>query len=168
MTRIKVEGLRELERELAKLANPAARKASARRALKKVAAPIAAKAQANAPRLWGDLAQSIHAGTRLAGGDSGKQAYAAALRDGGSKAEAVKALRDARRADSSFVSIHVGPGRNPQALTQEFGTSFHAPQPFMRPAWDEQSGSLVPQIAEMLAADIVKTAARAARKASKG
>lgn len=168
MTQIKVKGLRELEKTLAELATPAARKASARRALKKAAAPMVEAAQAKAPRLTGDMAESIHAGTKVAGGDPGKRAFAAALRDGAGKAAAVQAMRDARRAGSTYVELHVGPGQHPQAITQEFGTSFHPPQPFMRPAWDETSGGMVPAIAKELGDDIAKTAARAARKAAKG
>jgi CheY-like chemotaxis protein len=80
---------------------------------------------------------------------------------------AVQAMRAIRRASESLVELYVGPGQHPQAITQEFGTSFHPPQPFMRPAWDQTQRPMIEDIKRELWADIQRTAARAARRAAR-
>jgi HK97 gp10 family phage protein len=165
--KVKVEGFRDLEQELLKLASPATRKAAARRALKKAAEPLAETMRAYAPERTGKLAQSITVSTRASGGDAGKKAFARVVQAGGSRADAVTALRDARRASASLVEMHVGPGRHPKAITQEFGTWFHPPQPFARPAFDVERDGMLDRIRRELAADIAKAVARAERKAAR-
>ena len=164
---MRVEGLRELEAALADLGNVNTRRAVGRRVLRRAAQPLVDAAKAMAPRLTGNMAESIIASTRLAGGDAGRQAFARVMRAGGSRAEAVQALRDIRRASSSLVELYVGPGQHPQAITQEFGTSFHPPQPFMRPAWDQTQRPMIEDIKRELWADIQRSAARAARRAAR-
>lgn len=145
---VKVEGLRELERELEKLATPAARKASARRVLKKTAQPIAAAARDSAPRGQGDLAPSITVGTRL------------------SKRQA-KQHRRAHRGDKAAVEMFIGPGPDPAAWNQEFGNINHAPQPYMRPAWESGKRQMLDQIKAELWVDIQKAVARAEKRAAR-
>lgn len=164
---VKLEGFKELERELDRLQNVSIRKASARRVLKKVATPLAEAAKGKAPRRVGHLAESIKVGGKVSGPNEAKSAFAEVMRSGGSREQAVAALRDVQRQSASLVQISVGPGRHPQAITQEFGTRFHAAQPFMRPAWDEQKGQMLGTIKRELWADIEKAVARAEAKAAR-
>jgi HK97 gp10 family phage protein len=135
--------------------------------LRRVAQPLVDAARGLAPRLTGNMAENIIATTRLAGRDASRQAFGRVLRAGGSRAEAVQAMRAIRRASASLVELYVGPGQHPQAITQEFGTSFHPPQPFMRPAWDQTQRPMIEDIKRELWADIQRTAARAARRAAR-
>jgi HK97 gp10 family phage protein len=158
-----VEGLKDLEAALVELGDEKVRKASARRALVKVAKPIAEEAKRRAPVRRGYLERSIKVGS---GGNVGKQAFAQVLQSGGSREDAVAALRDAQRGKSA-VEISIGPGRHPQAIFQEFGTENHAPQPFMRPAWESARNRLIPDIQKEIWIDIRKTTERAERKAAR-
>jgi HK97 gp10 family phage protein len=166
--KIKIEGLRDLEKALQELGDDRARRAVANRALKKAAQPIAESARSKVPVLFGDLRDSITVAKTTSQGDVGKQAFARVVRQTGDKALASQALRDARRGAASIQRIYIGPGRNPQAIFQEFGTINHPPQAFMRPAWDELAEPTLARIQEELAADIQKTAARIAKKKAAG
>jgi HK97 gp10 family phage protein len=146
---VKLEGFKELEKELAKLATPAARKASARRALKVAAQPMADAGQAKAPRgETGDLSASVAVGTKL------------------SKRQA-KAHRKMFRNDKAAVEIFVGPGPDPAAWNQEFGNRNHAAQPFMRPAFDQEAMPTLDRLGKELWSDISKSVARAERRAAR-
>lgn len=159
----KIEGLRELEDALKELGDEKVRKAAARRALVRAAKPLAEEIQANAPVAKGHLRRSVRIGSP---GNVGGAEFARVLRGGGSRDDAVAAMREVRRSKSG-VEIAVGPGRNPQAIFQEFGTEHHAPQPFVRPAWESQQDGMVEAIKAELWADIEKTAKRAANKAAR-
>lgn len=146
-TRVKVEGLREVERALGEL-----KKATGRNVMRRVAVarlePMAEVARSIAAgfRLNGDLVESIAVTTKQAG-------YARRL----------------SRRSKSEAEAYMGPsGRGkkapPQGSLQEFGTQHHPPQPFMRPAWDACKGDLLPGIGEDLMAEITKAAARQAKK----
>lgn len=164
---VRIEGMRELEQALAELGNPNQRRAVGRRALRKAAQPIAETARSMAPRRLGHLVGSITVGTRVSGVSAARAAFGQVLQSGGTRSEAVQALRNVQRASSSLVELHVGPGRHPQAITQEFGTYFHPPQPYMRPAWDGKSSTALDLIKTELWTDIQKTAARMARRAAR-
>lgn len=133
--RVKVEGLREVERALGEL-----KKATGRNVMRRVATarlqPIAADMAARAPNLFGDLKESVTVSTK----------------------------RPRRHRKQSEVEAYAGPGRMPQAHLQEFGTQNHPPQPFARPAWDAGKGDLLPGIGDDLMAEIAKAAARQAKK----
>lgn len=170
---IKVDGLKELDAALGELSKRTAR-GVVKRILTKAAEPIAIDAANKAPFLWGDLALSMSFSfTKPKGADAGKAAFADALRRGASRAEAREALLAARPSGGgSFAEVFVGPGRNPQAIFQEFGTSRHQPQPYMRPVWDARKGWALETIKSELAQEIGKAAKRAAakqaRQAAKG
>lgn len=164
---VRLEGLRELERELARLANPATRRASARRAGVAALQPMAELARSLAPREQGDLADGIAVGTRVSGANAGRAAFSNVLRQGGTRQAAVEAMRNVQRETASQVFVYMGPGRHPQAITQEFGTSFHPPQPFMRPAWDQDSRAALERLGALLWADIERSVARAERRAQR-
>lgn len=160
---LKVEGLREIEAALQELGDVKVRKASARRALVKAAKPMLDDMQQSAPVLRGHLKRGIRIG---APGNVGSQAFARVLQSGGSKDEAVAAMREVRRS-ASGIEIAIGPGRHPQAIFQEFGTENHAPQPFVRPAWEAGKDKALNDIKRELWADIEKTARRAANKSAR-
>ena len=141
---VKFEGGRELERQLERL-KVGTGKGAARRALRKSAKPIAAIMEANAPRLSGDLGDSIAVTSKL----SSRQA-----------SQYRNMFPDMR----SAVVLHVGPGPYPQAITQEFGTYFHDPQPFVRPAWDQDHMALLDRLKVDLWEEITKTVARAVKR----
>ena len=146
---VKLEGFRELERELARLGTHTARRASARRSLRKAAEPMVGVAQGMAPR--GDtqtLAPSISIGTKLSKRQAGMHR---------------KMFRD----DRAAVEMFVGAGPLSSAHTQEFGTIHHAPQAFMRPAWDQEQGPMLERLKAELWADIQKSVARAERRAAR-
>lgn len=166
-TTVKLHGFKELDRALEEF-KPATAKAISRRALLKAAEPIVADARRLVPVRFGHLRDGIHASTAR-GHDVGKAAYAATLRAGGTKGDAVAALRSARRGSTanSAVEIAVGPGRNPHAHLQEFGTVHHGPQPFLRPAWDANKRKALDIIKDAMGDEIGKAATRAARKAAK-
>ena len=145
---LRVEGLREIEAALREIENPNQRKASARRAMKKAAQPIADEAQRLAPREFGTLGESITVGTKL----SKRQ-----------RSLHRKMFRD----DRAAVEMFVGAGPLSSAHNQEFGNEHNAPQPFLRPAFDSKAGEYLDTLKTELWADIQKTVARNARKAAR-
>ena len=146
---VRLEGFKELEAELEKLATPATRKASARRALKKAAEPMVGVAQGNAPRgETGRLAPSISIGTKLSKRQRGLH-------------------RKMFRNDRAAVEMFIGAGPLSSAHTQEFGTIHHGPQAFLRPAWDAEKGPMLERLKAELWADISRAVARAERRAAR-
>ncbi len=151
MVRMKVEGLRNVDRALAALGKNQAR-GIMRRALVAAAKPIADEAASLAPEFRGDLQESIRYGSRL----SRRQA-----------AQQRRADRAAGRRD--FVKLYVGAGPLPQAHLREFGTADIPPSPYMRPAWDKHGGArALSTILRELRAGYVRELAREARKAGGG
>ncbi|MFN8996384.1 MAG: HK97-gp10 family putative phage morphogenesis protein [Pseudomonadota bacterium] len=133
--RVRVEGLAEMDRALGELP-----KATGRNVLRRVGRarlePIIEDAAKRAPRLFGNLNDSITVSTK----------------------------RPRRHRKESEVEVYGGPTSLPQAHLQEFGTRHHGPQPFMRPAWDAGKDELLEGLAEDLANEIEKAAQRIARK----
>lgn len=138
----RVEGLSELKAALDELPKATGTNVL-KRALLKAAEPIEARAEQLAPRLSGALQRSVTAGTKL----SGRQ-------------------KKQHRKESK-VEIFVGAGALVQAITQEFGTAHHPPQPFLRPAWAANKVKALNSIKELLAEEIEKARARLARKAAR-
>jgi HK97 gp10 family phage protein len=142
--RVKVEGLRQIETALHELPKATAKNVM-RRVLREKAQPIADTATALAPVLSGDLKESVAVSTKLS----------------------KRARRGHRKLSPNAVEVFVGPFAAPRSIAQEFGTIDHAPQPFMRPAWDKHQDSVLEGIGEAMWAEIKKAAARQARKAAK-
>lgn len=182
----KVIGFKELEVALMEIEKVATRKTLARKALKSAGAPVAEKMRALAPVDDGVLAASILVSTKIKG-EAGKAAYAQTMRQtAGDKAMAVKAMRDARRAAKGTmppVMMFIGPSTKAyHAHLVEFGTAPHinrgkfsgskhpgtAAQPFVRPAWDATSGNALDLMGDALRAEIMKAAARQAKRRAKG
>jgi HK97 gp10 family phage protein len=140
--KIKVEGLKQLERALAELPQAASRGVGMR-VLKIAAEPIANTATRLAPKDKLHLADGIGVGTKLT--------------------RRQRALHKKK----SDMEVFAGAGGHPQATQQEFGNENHPPQPFMRPAWDAQKVRAFDLIGLHLGVEIQKSAERAARKALK-
>jgi HK97 gp10 family phage protein len=161
---VKIKGMEEIEAEFERLATPALRKASARRALRKAAEPLAQLASGMAPRASGKLSASIGYGNRLSKRQRGLHR---------------KMFRDDRVAVEMFVGASYatgGGGRH--AHLQEFGTGprYHksgkfvgavSAQPFLRPAWDSYQRTMLETIKAELWADLQRSIARAERRAAR-
>lgn len=176
--RVSVSGLKELEAGLAELSKATARN-TMQRALTKAAEPMRQAAERNAPERTGALKRSIIVTSRT-NNRIGKKEYGATLAAGGTRAQAVSALRDARRAKGygeSFAEVYMGPAKGSardaiKALVQEFGSRKQAAQPYMRPAFDAEAQGAIDRVAGELSTEIDKSVQRArrraARKAAKG
>lgn len=181
----KVSGFAELEAALMEIDKAATRKATARRALLKAGQPVAAAIASRAPVDDGLLRDSVTVSTKIKG-EAGKAAYAQTMRaTAGDKAMAVKSMRDARRAAKGTmppVMMFVGPTTKAyHAHFVEFGTKPHIngglfagsqhpgtrAQPFIRPGWEATSGTALDLISDTLRAEIMKAAARQAKRRAK-
>lgn len=138
--KIKVEGFQDLDRALKGLGDQKASKRLARLALRKAAKPVADDASAKAPRDEDDadgivLAESIKVGSRL----NPRQ----------------KKIQK-RHTDRGAVEVYVGVANEASTYghLQEFGTEHHGAQPFMRPAWDANTGRMIDTIKKELWAGI--------------
>lgn len=180
-TSIKIEGLAELDRALSELPK-ATQRSTLMRVLKESGEQMRSEAERLAPRDTGDLAQSIELSTSIAN-KVGSAEFAAVMKAGGTRAEAVGAMRDARRAAQgsgklNSAQVYIGPKKASskrtaiKAMVQEFGSIKQAPQPYMRPAFDATKEAVVRDIGDKLGGAIERAAkrvaARAARKATGG
>ena len=95
-----------------------------------------------------NLAESISVGTKLSKRQAGQHK---------------KMFRD----DRAAVEMFVGPGPDPAAWNQEFGNVNHGPQPFVRPAWDQDRMDLLDRLANEMWSELYKSIARAERKAAR-
>ena len=144
VTRVRVEGLRELQDALQELPKLTAKNVM-KRVLTKRAQPIADDAESRVRVKSGKLKISVGVGTKLSRRQRGMH----------------------QKAAQDEVEVFVGPGALQQATTEEFGTYKQAAHPYMRPAWDAHKGKLLEGIREDLQQEIIKAAARIARKAAK-
>ena len=147
--KVKMTGGRELEAALARIGKHTTAKGVGRRALKKAAQPVADLASSLAP--VGDtksLAPSVTVGTKL----SGRQK---------------KRHRRMFKNDKAAVEMFVGAGPLPSAHNQEFGNEHHAPQPFLRPAWDAEGGKTLERLGGLMWSEIEAQAKRAAKRAAR-
>jgi HK97 gp10 family phage protein len=142
---VKVSGLSEIMTALRELPNATAKNAM-KRVLVKRAEPVAERARQLVPVDEGHLKNSIHVSTKLTRRQKGRH----------------------RKRHRDDVEVFVGPGTDPAAHLQEFGTSQHPAQPFMRPAWDQTKDELLAGVGADMWAEIEKAAARLAKKAAKG
>ncbi|MGP3699194.1 HK97-gp10 family putative phage morphogenesis protein [Rhodobacter sp. NSM] len=177
--RVRVEGLKELEAQLQKLSK-AAGKAALRRAGISAMKPMAEIARSKAPVDEGDLRDSISVGAKAVdgGADIGKREFGAVMRAGGSVGEARAALRDARRSATasgnlSAVELYMGPTQPAtkreaiKAIVNEFGSFKMDPQPYMRPAWDQDREALLERIKAEMWTEIQKAVVRARKRAAR-
>lgn len=151
MTTVRVEGLKELEDAMSGMAKSTGRGILRRTAIKAIK-PMAELARTKAPDdpatpPPNDLKSSIAVSTKADG--------------------RLRAVQQDR--GENAVTVYMGPTKDgyPQAIMQEFGTVHHAPQAYMRPAWDEDKNAMLKRVADTLAVEIQKTAARLAKRAAK-
>ena len=168
-TTIKVEGLKELEDALLELPKSVQGNVLKRAAVA-AAADFADHASRLAPKDKGKLTREIKvAKPKII--TAGKAAFAAAMKEGATRAEAAQAARAANRAAGGTgrsVITSVGPTKAAfYGLFQEFGTAHHAAKPFMRPTWDALKNSMLDTMKEALTSEIAKAAARAAKRAAR-
>lgn len=141
--KVKVEGLRELSRALTDELPKATRRGVLRRALKQAAKPIEGDAESRAPVRRGHLQTSVETGTKLS------------------------RRQKSKHKKESEVEVFVGAGPLAQATAQEFGTAYHGPQPFMRPAWDSNKRGALQSLKGAITTELEKARKRAARKAAR-
>lgn len=142
-TFVRVEGLRELEKNLKELPRATAINVM-KRVLIQAGEPIRAAAAAMAPVDTGTLQSRIDIGSKL--------------------------TRRQRRVTKreSKVEVYIGVrGQLPSGHFQEFGTVHDKPQPFMRPAWDANDTGALETIKTLTWAEIKKAAERLARKTAR-
>lgn len=169
--RVRITGLKELDANLGQLSKATARNVL-RRVLTKAAQPMAERMAELAPDdpTTGapDLKTSIVVSASLKN-PVGNAEFAAVKAAGGSTAEAVSAMRDARRASGeSFAEVYVGPdARVFYAHLQEFGTAHHPPQPFTRPAFEQTKGQVLDNITSELGGEIDKAVVRMRKREAK-
>lgn len=178
----RLEGDTDLIRALEQIEKRSTQIAVTRRALKKAAEPMRAKAEQYAPIDEGDLSSNIRIAVR-ATGEVGKAAYAATMREtGGDKVAAVAALRAAQRAFKASnppAILYLGPVREQfYAKFVEFGTKPHkaggkfagaqhpgsAPDPFLRPAFDSEADATIARLGPLIWDEVQRQALRAARR----
>lgn len=169
----KLEGFKELEAALLEL--PKATQGNVlRRAVATPAADFADAASAIAPSPgkygFGTLREEIKV-SRPKIINPGQAAFAAAMKEGSTRAEAAIAARAANRAAGGTgkgVICQVGPTRKAfYGQFDEFGTSRQAAQPFMRPTWDAMGYAMIGTIANVLGEEIEKARKRLAKKAER-
>lgn len=148
---IKIAGLREMDAALGELSKATA-KNTLIRVGKQSLEPMAEVARSLAPDDASsgppDLHRSIAVGTKL------------------TKRQA--ALRK-KRDDKSFAEVFVGATESVNAYAHlvEFGTVDTAPQPFLRPAFQQEAKGTIDRVASGLRPEIEKSAKRAAARALK-
>lgn len=151
-TTTKLTGFKELEKSLGELSR-AAGTGVLRRAGTKAMEPMAKLASSLAPDDATtppvDLHTSIGVSARARTGRGG--------------------LQDLEKGNR--VNIHVGPAfdleRYARALVMEFGSYKDQPQPYMRPAFDQDGAAVIERLKPLIRAEIDKTVARAARRAAR-
>lgn len=175
-TRVQVSGFKELDAQLKRLSQGVARNALQRAGIEAME-PMARLARQLAPEETGELRESIDVGV-LARDDFsavGGREYSAVLKGGGTKAEALLALRDARRAvkgqrGAYYADIYMGPvaGREKQDIikgwVQEFGTLTREPHPYLRPAWEQDKAAMLERLRKELWIEVMTAIERAAKR----
>lgn len=141
-TRVRVEGLKDLEKALSQLTTATA-KGVARRVLKMAAEPIAEAGRGNAPLgPTGNLKASYGVGTKL-----------------------TRRQRKLHKKQSP-VEVFAGPN-DPAAIQTEFGNDHQAAEPHLRPAWDATKEKALDIVGTELGGEIDKAAQRAAWRAER-
>jgi HK97 gp10 family phage protein len=164
--KLKIDGLEEIQAALRELPKATA-KGVIRRVLLKRAQPIVNDARQKAPVKTGRLRDSITARVRTGGG-AGKAAFAEAMRQGASRAEAGQAARAANRAAGGAVEVLIGPTKDTfYGHLVEFGTEHSAPAPFMRPAWDANKMNVLQGVKDDLWDETKRVVARRAKRLAK-
>lgn len=151
-TTVKLSGFKELEKSLGDLSR-AAGSAALRRAGLKAMEPMAKLASSLAPDDATTPPVDLHTSIGIS----------ARARIGRGGLEGIE--------KGNRVNIHMGPAfdleRYARALVMEFGSYKDAPQPYMRPAFDQDGAAVIERLQPLLRAEIDKVVARAARRAAR-
>lgn len=177
---LKVRGIDDLQAALDDLGKRLGRSVL-ERSLRRASAPMLAAAKSFAPYDEGDLEGSLKI-VRQVSSDPGKAAFAATMQAGGDRAAARAALRTAYREQGGAVAeLVLGPdladGGN-LAHIVEFGTGPRyqkngkyvgemPAQPFLRPAFDAESGPTIERLKPILMTEIEKAVQRRAARAAR-
>jgi HK97 gp10 family phage protein len=165
-----IEGLSDLEDALKELPK-ATGKNTIRRAMTAAAQPIIDQA-ADLINVHRVPVTVVGSKIKFTSGNAGKQAFAAALARGASREEAGQAAHQANAAaadsgDTGEVTTSgtmvVGPTKR-AFYDFEFGTVRQAPQPFMRPAWDNNKRNTLDILVDRLKVEIEKARQRIIKK----
>ena len=160
---MKLEGFSELEKELDQLSK-AAGKGVLRRALKKAAQPTADLMNSLAPKgPTGNLKGSIVVGSKLSKNQAGE--HRRLVRDDKSSVEMfVGADYNLSGRHAHLVELGTGP-----RFVKKTGRFVGAmpPQPFARPAWDQDQKAMLDRLGKELWVELSKSIARAERKAAR-
>jgi HK97 gp10 family phage protein len=177
IVKVSVDGLREVGMAFDELSKATARGVG-KRALIKAAQPMvemAARLAPDDPETGApDLHTSIMASAKVKN-TAGNAEFASVMKAGGSKADAISALRDARRTaagEGSFAQAYVGPVSSTKrsaikAIVQEFGSVKQSPHPYMRPAFSATAQQVISGVGAILKIEIEKAVARARARALK-
>lgn len=142
MKKVRVEGLKELERALMDLPKSTGKRV-VRKVLMNAGEPLAKAGASNAPLgPTGNLKASYGVGTKLTR----------------RQAKLNKKVSD--------VEVYVGPN-DPAAVQTEFGNEHQGAEPHLRPAWDAGKEKVLEDIRQGLWAEIRKAADRLASKAAR-
>lgn len=171
--KLKIEGLKELEEALKELPKATA-KNTIRRAIIAAAQPIidTATMLIRVRRIQPPVVISK---IKFTAGNAGKRAFAEAMAEGATRAEAGEAAHAANIAakesggdDVKITSGVASIGPTKRAFYGfEFGTIHLAPKPFMRPAWDQHKEKAAEAIGTELKEQIDKAVKRLAAKQKK-
>jgi HK97 gp10 family phage protein len=142
----KLEGFEEAYKMLTTLPSVTSQKNTLRRALLPAASLYEGRMRDMAPEFEGNLKASIRTDKR----PKMSKAVAKARRKGGDRS----------------VEVHVI-AEDPAAARQEYGTSFHPPQPFGTPAYDATRDQMIALTADAVKSEIGGAIARQAKKAAK-
>lgn len=127
----------------------------------------------------GELRESIDVGVSAEEFDGGNKVYARTIREGGTKEQAVSALRDYRRGIKGqrgdyYATVFIGPvaGRSKddviKGYVQEFGNASTEPQSYLRAGFEQDRPALTARLVKNIQFEVYdavgKKAARAARK----
>lgn len=168
-TTFKMEGLSDLNEALGDFSKAVSGNIL-KRAVSTAGAMIAEEAIAIAPKDKGNLKREIKVGKAKII-TPGKAAFAQAMREGGTRAEAAAAARAANRAAGGTgrsAVTQVGPTKRAgQGILQEFGTAHHKAQPFMRPTWDRHGPRAIDVMKDALVEEIDKATKRAEKRAAR-
>lgn len=152
-TTVKLTGFKELNKalnELPRAAHSGALRRAGTKAMKPMA-DLATKLAPNDPKTQApdDLATSIILSSKARVGRGGLEGVEKGTR----------------------ANIHMGPGvdlpRYARAVVMEFGSFKDQPQPYMRPAFEQDGSAVIDRLKPLLRAEIDKVVARIARSAAR-
>lgn len=166
----RLEGAKDLERglqDLIEATSSRTAKTTLKRGMIRAGQPVASAASANATHRTGQLAESFVSSDKVANG-VGKKEFGETLAAGGTRQEAVAALRGARRAAAggrgSAVETYIGAGQLPQAHLEEFGRDGVPAHPALRPAWENGKAGVAGGMTRAISDEVAKGARRARRR----